>query len=138
MPPIDASIPLQVKQPEFLSPAQMIQLRNLARQGQLQELQLAEATRSQQIRNQMLQITGNAANKDPQTGMLNPQGLQQLSGVDPQSYFGAAQDSRVALSQLSAQKMRDQEFQMRMGDEQRKEKERIANQSVSAYDLALE
>ncbi len=79
--PIDASIPLGVKTPEIMNPGQMMSLQNVARQGQLQQVQLESAQQDLQKKNALRQVMQGAT--DPTTGRLTPQGISQITQIDP-------------------------------------------------------
>lgn len=79
--PIDASIPLGVKPPDFMNPAQALSLQNVARQGQLQQIQLEDAQSAQQKKVALKTALQGAT--DPATGRLTPQGLAQITQIDP-------------------------------------------------------
>jgi hypothetical protein len=128
--PIDPSIPLSVKPPEFMSPAQMITLRNLSRQSQLQELQMAEAQRQQQVRG----VYANPQNRDQQTGTLSLQGIEQLAPISPEAYMQAGQQRGVALSHLSVEEQRRSQRQQ----DQQKVKDGIGRDALNAYDLSMQ
>lgn len=81
MPPIDASIPLQVQPSKMMSPGDLISLQNVSRQGQLQQVQLEEAQQGQEKKNMLRQAMQGAT--DPATGRLTPQGLAQITQIDP-------------------------------------------------------
>lgn len=131
---IDPSIIGGLRQPEIMTPAQAIQLRNIARAGQLQELQMMEAQRTQQNRNAMLGITGNAANWDQSTGGLTPQAIQQVGQFDPQQSLELGNQRSVRLSQLSVEAQRKAEAAERRAGALKESMPGIVN----AYDIAFE
>lgn len=79
--PVNSEIARGYKSPEFMTPAQGISLANVARQGQLQQVQLEEAQVNQQKQNALRQVLQTAT--DPSTGRLTPQGLSQITQLEP-------------------------------------------------------
>lgn len=107
--PIDPSISLQIKPPQFMSPQQAISLQQLARQGQIQQLALTEAQQDQQQRNAMLQVMRDPTSIDPQTGTVTPQGIAKLTQVNPEVGMKAARTRQLTLAQLG--EIRNKQFE---------------------------
>ena len=130
--PIDPSIPLSVKPAEFMSPAQMINLRNLQRQGQIQELQLSESQRQLRARNQMLQLMGQPGAIDP-SGAPTPQTIQGAYQIGPEQ---GIQLSQVASSLETAQARR-QQLQEQYAEKKGAFAKDTGRALVQAYDQAM-
>jgi hypothetical protein len=122
---IDASIPLRVQSPKFMTPAEGISLQNLARQGQLQQTQLEEAQQAQQQKNQLRQVMQGAT--DPTTGRLTPQGLSQITQLDPAMGLQLGQ-------QQEQLRLKDLAFNQKKEDL----KKHVGISYVSAYDRYLQ
>lgn len=84
--PLDPSIPLQVRTPELMSPAQAMSLQALARQNQMQGMEMVQARRQMQEQQAANAITQQPGAVDPQTGLMSPQTLSQLAQVSPSYY----------------------------------------------------
>lgn len=132
--PIDPSIPLGVKQPDIISPAQLISLRNLQRQGQLQELQLAEQTRQVKNRNALLNLVQQPGAIDQQSGAPSAATVSGAYGIDPSVGIEMGQQRRTALAQLSSENLR----RVQVEEKQQGVKKDIGRTTVNAYDQALE
>jgi len=83
--PIDASIPLQVRKPEFMTPAQGLSLQNLVQTNQMEKLQLAQAMRSEQDRTLIQQVMGNLQNYESD-GTMRLDAIQKLAAISPDAY----------------------------------------------------
>jgi hypothetical protein len=104
--PIDASIPLQVQSPKFMTPGDMLSLQNVARQGQLQKLQLHEAEQGQARKNALRQVMQGAT--DPNTGRLTPEGLSQITQLDPEMGLNLGrQQEQLRLQDLAINEKKD-------------------------------
>lgn len=121
-------------EPKRISPQEKISLANMRRAGQLQELQLAEAQRQQQAQAGVRGVYANQSNVDPTLGTLTASGAAQLGQYDPAAMERAGEARNVALSQLSAQQLKQQQ----QAEKRRSVAMGVAQQVVSAYDLALE
>lgn len=132
--PDPGSIIGQLRPPQLMTPADAINLRSLARQNELRELQLAEQQRQMQAAQQTRGIYQDPQNIDPQTGTLSLKGLNALAPVDPASFEQAGQQRRLALSQLSQQQLRQQQ----QIEARTKAMTGVGRSTVAAYDLALE
>ena len=97
--PIDASIPLQVNQPQFMSPAQAMSLQQVAQQRQIQGMALQQAQQDQQERNALRQLLPQAI--DPATGALNPQKYGDILKAAPIAGQKLIQQNNLTLQHLS-------------------------------------
>lgn len=131
--PIDPSIALQAQPPQFMSPAQMISLRNMQRQGQIQELQLAETQRQVQQRNRMLQLMSQPGAVNQATGMPSSQAIGQAYSIDPSAAAGMAQQRLTTLAALSRQQMQQADFAQKKAAAGKE----IGRSVVQAYDQKL-
>lgn len=83
---IDPSIPLQVKKPEFMSPAQAVQLQSLVQDQTLRRLQIAQTQKAFAEDQALRQIFANPDSVDQNTGQLKPTALATLAKVNPEYY----------------------------------------------------
>lgn len=125
--PIDASIPLQVQPSKMMTPGDVLSLQNVARQGQMQQVQLQEAQQEQVKKNMLRQLMQEPGSVDPATGRLTPQALAKITVVD--------QDKGLQLGH--------QQEQLRLQDlaiNQKKEdvKKHVGTSYVTAYDRYLQ
>lgn len=128
--PLDPSIALQVKPGNFMSPADAISLQNLARQGKMQEMQMAEQQRGMEDKNALRQFGTDPANLDPSTGAPSAAGIQKLWGINPAMAGQAAEHRQASLAHLATRNLQ-------LTAEQEKFQKELTSDTVSAYDLAL-
>ena len=80
---VDASIPLQVQQPQFTSPFQMAgqiaTLKDLQQRTQLRNMQLAKGMQTLKDQQELSGIAADPANIDPATGFFNDAGLAKIT-----------------------------------------------------------
>lgn len=106
--PVDASIPLSLKSASFMSPGDMMSLQNVARQGQLQQVQLEEAQSSQQRKNALRSVLGEPGAVDQTTGRLTPQGLAKYTQIDPEKGLALGhQQEQLRLQDIAVNAKRD-------------------------------
>lgn len=123
--PLDPSIALQVQSPKFMTPAEGLSLQNVARQGQLQQVQLEEAQASQQKKNALRQVMQGAT--DPSTGRLTPQGLAAITQIDPSTGLQLGhQQEQLRLQDLAINQKKDDL------------KKHVGTSYVTAYDRYLQ
>lgn len=101
--PLDPSLSLQVKTPEFVRPEQLLSLQNLARQGQMQQMQMAEQQRAQQERNALLGILRDPSAFDPVTNTPNEEAIRKVFAIKPEVGQKFSADRMIALSKLGEQ-----------------------------------
>ncbi len=97
---VDASIPLQVQQPQFMTPnqaqSQSLSLRDLQLQTQLRQQQVQQGQNSLAVQSKMAQWAAQPGNVDKLTGQATDQGMQSLSTFAPteivQKFAGARQE----------------------------------------------
>lgn len=123
--PLDPSLALQVQPPKFMTPAEGLSLQNVARQGQLQQVQLEEAQASQQKKNALRQVMQGAT--DPSTGRLTPQGLAAITQIDPATGLQLGhQQEQLRLQDLQVNQKKDEL------------KKHVGSSYVMAYDRYLQ
>lgn len=123
--PIDPSIPLQVQSPKIMGPGDMLSLQNVSRQGQMQQVQLQEAQQGQEKKNMLRQVMQGAT--DPSTGRLTPQGLAQITQIDPSMGLQLGhQQEQLRLQDLQVNQKKDEL------------KRNIGTSYVTAYDRYLQ
>lgn len=125
--PVDASIPLSLKPASFMSPGDMMSLQNVARQGQLQQVQLEEAQANQQKRNALRSIMQEPGAVDQSTGRLTPQGLAKITQVDQEKGLALAHtNEQLRLQDIAVNEKRDHVLK------------NVGTAYVSAYDRFLQ
>jgi hypothetical protein len=123
--PIDVSIPLQVQSPKFMTPGDALSLQNVARQGRMQQIQLQEAEQGQERKNALRQVMQGAT--DPATGRLTPQGLSQITQLDPEMGLNLGrQQEQLRLQDLAINQKKDEL------------KKHVGTSYVTAYDRYLQ
>ncbi len=79
---INSNIPLGVKPPEFMNPAQLMNLHEMALRGQMQRFQLQEQMQAADRQRQAQGVFQDSRNFDEKM-RLNEEGIQKLYGIDP-------------------------------------------------------
>ncbi len=106
--PIDASIPLQVKQPKLITPGELMSLQDLSTRNQLNQTSLQEKQMDLQNRNSMLDIMRSPGATDPNTGMLTPAGLGQITQINPKMGMELGhQQQQLSLQSMAINEKRD-------------------------------
>lgn len=106
--PVDASIPLSLKPASFMTPGDMMSLQNVARQGQLQQVQLEEAQQKQAKGNALRTIMQDPGSVDPATGRLTPQGLAKITQIDQEKGLALGhQQEQLRLQDIAVNEKRD-------------------------------
>ena len=88
---IDASIPLSIRPPQFMQPAEAMSLRQVSMQMQEQE-------RKQQEQNELKKVLQDPQSLDPKTGNITTIGLNKISQINPitSMQIQQQQDQRMA------------------------------------------
>jgi hypothetical protein len=89
-------IALGYKQPDIINPAQLLSLKQMQGQSNLQEMQIEDAMRQRQERDQLKSLFQDPSNLD-QSGMVSLQGIQKAYGVNPTVGASLAKDRQVSL-----------------------------------------
>lgn len=124
---LDASIPLQVQPSKMMTPGDMVSLQNVARQGQLQQVQLEEAQQGQVKKNMLRQLMQEPGAVDPATGRLTPQALAKITVVDQEKGLQLGhQQEQLRLQDLAVNQKKDDL------------KKHVGTSYVTAYDRYLQ
>src|SRR3954462_7621239 len=84
--PVDASIPLQAKGFEGMNPQQVLSLRQMSQQMQMQDEQLQEYRRRREVENQLRNIYSRPDAIDSTTKMPTERTLAEIAKVDPATF----------------------------------------------------
>lgn len=134
---LDPNIPLSVRPPQLMTPADMISFRDAQTMAQMRQLQLQEGLQQQKERGATRNLWADPNNIDPATGQLKPEALQRLRQIDPEAaqqqvnmQFNVAhlQSQTQAAKDLSADRT------MKLGTERVKLANDAMAGQVSAYD----
>src|SRR5690242_20357126 len=116
--PVDASIPLSVKQPDLISPDKLLSLKDLSLRTQANEQEIHK-------KNAIMQALQAPGAVDPQ-GRLTPQAIGSVTQLDP--------SMGVQLSQASEQlRLRD----LQLNEKKQQVSMRIGQSYVQSYDRYL-
>jgi hypothetical protein len=99
--PIDASIPLQVKQPAYMTPQQMMSLQSLAQQSQMNQMQMQDMQQERQERNALKDLMSDPSLYDPATGQPSKEGLSRVFQVSPKAGVTMQQNMLKAMQEQS-------------------------------------
>jgi len=103
---LNPQIPLAVKPPEFMTPAQMVQLKDIATQAQLHQLALQQQQYAAQQQQGVRQLLSQPGAIDPTTGSPTTVALGQIAQLAPDTAMAyrqqALQQERIAADLRSA------------------------------------
>ena len=99
--PIDPSIALQVRQPQFMSPEQAVSLQALSRQNQLGQLQVEDAVRARGEQEAMRTALRAPGAIDPKTGTVSLEGLQEVYRRSPEAGARLAKERLASLKSVA-------------------------------------
>ena len=137
--PIDPSISLQVRKPEFMTPAQGLALRDMVQKFTMGNIEMAQARSAQQSQIALQDIARAPGMIDEQTGLPTPQYIQRVAQVDPKSAMELGKQRMVTMQAMSAiqgqQALVDQR-NSELANDKYKVFTELREASVPAYELA--
>lgn len=130
---IDASIPLQFKNPHIISPGELLSLKDLQTRSQLNQVQLEEAQRQNQSGISLRDLFSRPGMID-ESGNPTAQGLSGVYGIDPMA--GMKMSQQVQTGNMQRMMMQGQGLQQQLQGAQLKAERDKAISSVKDNALA--
>jgi hypothetical protein len=138
--PIDPSIALQIKPPEFMTPAQAVSLKDMATQGQIRELGLQQARFAQQQQAALRQALSQPGAVDPTTGMPTGVALANISRIDPAAASQIRQqmlEAQRTAQQFQTSKTQEQKALTELNEKRLKITQDLKSSALNVYDEAI-
>jgi hypothetical protein len=98
---LSPEIALGYKAPEFVNPAQLLSLKQVAGANQLQNLQIEDVYRQRQEQDQLRSIFADPSMLDTNTGTVSLGGIQKALAVSPEKGMSLAKSRAVALKDVA-------------------------------------
>lgn len=136
---VDASIPLQTRNAEFMSPAQAISLQGMVQQIQAQKMHQAQTLQSMQKQQQVQQRLSQPDAIDS-TGMFTPVALADITRIDPHvgvQLTGQVQHMKNEQSAEKSRQLQDQSNRLKLGESLQKSQNEILEAAVSYVDSTM-
>lgn len=99
--PVNASLPLQYRAPELMTPDKLLTLKTLSQQNQLGQMQIEDAQRAREEEGQLRQILSDPTAIDPKTGTLSLDAINRAYGVSPTKGSALATNRTKSLKEVA-------------------------------------
>lgn len=136
---VDASIPLSVRKPEFMSPAQAISLQSMVQQMQAQKLQQTQAL-SAMAKQQQIQQRLSQPDAVDSSGLFTPLALADITRMDASTGIhltGQVQRVKDEQAQAKSRTLADQANRVKLAESLEKSQNEILEQAVSFVDSTM-
>lgn len=136
---VDANIPLSVKRPEFMSPAQAISLQSMVQQIQAQKLQQTEMMKGIEMSNLVKQRLAQPDAWEP-SGLPSQVALGDISKINPELGVKMVGQRQHILDEQAVSKSRilaDQTNELKLRESLKKSQDEILESAVSFVDSTM-